>query len=90
MKILIKKIIEKISDVNSVQLLVIRTPDLVLGPDPDRYSAKMLDPSSMNPDPKHCYGFELLSNRVMSSQSGNVVTCTGNFCCSIARLFMKI
>jgi hypothetical protein len=30
------------------------------------------------------------SNQVMSSQSGNVVTCTVNFCCSIARLFMKI
>ncbi len=36
-----------------VQLLVIRTPDPVLGPDPDRYSVKMLDPNSMNPDPKH-------------------------------------
>jgi hypothetical protein len=29
------------------------------------------------------------SNRVMLSQSGNVVTCTINFCCSIAPLFMK-
>jgi hypothetical protein len=30
------------------------------------------------------------SNRVMSSQSGNVVTCTVNCCCCIAGLFMKI
>ncbi len=30
------------------------------------------------------------SNRVMSSQSANVVTCTVNFCCSTARFFMKI
>jgi hypothetical protein len=61
LKILIKKIIEKISDVNSVQLLVIRTPDLVLGPDPDRYSAKMLDPdpATMSPDPKHCSKIKL-------------------------------
>ncbi len=32
----------------------------------------------------------LPSNRVMSSQSGNVVTCTVNFCCSIAGLLIKI
>jgi hypothetical protein len=38
--------------------------------------------------PIFCRG--LPSNRVMSSQSGNVVTCTVNFCCCIAGLFMKI
>jgi hypothetical protein len=33
---------------------------------------------------------EIPSKRVMSSQSGNVVTCTGNLCCGKTRLFMKI
>ncbi len=43
------------------------------------------DPGSRIPDPK-----PIPSNRVMSSQSGNVVTCTINFLCGIALLFMKI
>ena len=29
---------------------------------------------------------EVPSNRVMSSQSGNVVTCAIDFCCCIARM----
>ncbi len=37
----------------------------------------------------YCY-FVVPSNRVVSSQSGNVVTCTVNFGRSIAPLFMKI
>ena len=36
------------------------------------------------------FGRAVPSKRVMSSQSGNVVTCTGNLCCGKARLFMKI
>jgi hypothetical protein len=43
--------LKKISAVNLVQLLFIKSLD----PDPDWYPAKMLDPESINPDPQHSF-----------------------------------